>query len=247
MKIVISPAKQMAIKEDVPVAPRPIRFTRQVAEIMADLKGRTPAQLQKLWKCSDRLTNENFIRVQSFDLAKLGTPAVMAYTGIQYQSIGAEVLTDQGLINLDERLYILSGLYGLLGAFDGILPYRLEMGAKGEIAGKKDLYHFWGACLYQALFHDQDLVLNLTSKEYGKAIIPYLTPGDRWVTALFKQNKNGRLVQQATAVKQARGSMVRYLALQDQVDLAYVQGFTVGGYAYHPELSKETELVFVKD
>ncbi len=59
MKIVISPAEQMAIKEDVPVAPRPIRFTRQVVEIMADLKGRTPAQLQKLWKCSDRLTLEN--------------------------------------------------------------------------------------------------------------------------------------------------------------------------------------------
>ena len=157
------------------------------------------------------------------------------------------MLTDRGLQNLGQRLYILSGLYGLLGAFDGILPYRLEMGAKGEIAGAKNLYQYWGARLYQALFASGDLVVNLASKEYSKAITPYLTPADRWVTVLFKQEKNGRLVQQATAAKKARGSLVRYLALENEPTLATIKAFTVGGYRYRADLSTEAEYVFVKD
>ena len=88
-------------------------------------------------------------------------------------------------------------------------------------------------------------MVNLASKEYSKAITPYLTPADRWVTVLFKQEKNGRLVQQATAAKQAQGSLVRYLALENEPTLATIKAFTVGGY--RADLSTEAEYVFVKD
>lgn len=247
MKMIISPAKQMVSDDEPLVSPTSIRFPAQVTELMADLKSRTLAELQELWRCSDKLARENVARVQAFDLKRVGTPAVFAYSGIQYQSMGASLLTDRGLQNLGQRLYILSGLYGLLGAFDGILPYRLEMGAKGEIAGAKNLYQYWGARLYQALFASGDLVVNLASKEYSKAITPYLTPADRWVTVLFKQVKNGRLVQQATAAKQARGSLVRYLALENEPTLATIKVFMVGGYHYRADLSTEAEYVFVKD
>lgn len=90
-------------------------------------------------------------------------------------------------------------------------------------------------------------MVNLASKEYSKAITPYLTPADRWVTVLFKQEKNGRLVQQATAAKKARGSLVRYLALENEPTLATIKAFTVGGYRYRADLSTEAEYVFVKD
>lgn len=95
MKMIISPAKQMVSDDEPLVSPTPIRFPDQVTELMADLKSRTPAELQELWRCSDKLARENVARVQAFDLKRVGTPAVFAYAGIQYQSLGAGVLTDR--------------------------------------------------------------------------------------------------------------------------------------------------------
>ena len=46
MKMIISPAKQMVSDDEPLVSPTPIRFPAQVTELMADLKSRTPAELQ---------------------------------------------------------------------------------------------------------------------------------------------------------------------------------------------------------
>ena len=43
------------------------------------------------------------------------------------------------------HLKILSGFYGVLNPFDGVVPYRLEMQAKLKIDNGKNLYEFWEA------------------------------------------------------------------------------------------------------
>lgn len=41
-----------------------------------------------------------------------------------------------------ERVRILSGFYGALRPFDRVVPYRLEMQAKGAPEGFRNLYDF---------------------------------------------------------------------------------------------------------
>ncbi len=97
----------------------------------------SPAELQTLWKCSDRIAAQNVARLETMDLERRLTPAVMAYEGIQYQYL-APGGADPGRTGLPGGApRILSGFYGLLRPFDGVVAYRLEMGAKLSVAGKK--------------------------------------------------------------------------------------------------------------
>ncbi|WP_321163453.1 peroxide stress protein YaaA [Paenibacillus sp. VT-400] len=52
----------------------------------------------------------------------------------------------------------------------------------------------------------------MASKEYSKNILPFLKEETRFITCLFGQMLNGKLVEKATWVKMARGEMVRYMA-----------------------------------
>ena len=44
---------------------------------------------------------------------------------------------------MQNKLFILSGLYGILKPLDVIKPYRLEMGTPLKIGASKNLYDFW--------------------------------------------------------------------------------------------------------
>lgn len=74
------------------------------------------------------------------DLKRNLTPAILSYEGIQYQYMAPGVFTIYELEYISEHLRILSGFYGVLKPFDGVVPYRLEMQAKAKIGGNKNLY-----------------------------------------------------------------------------------------------------------
>ena len=54
-----------------------------------------------------------------------------------------ELITASYAAELQDRLRILSGFYGIVRPLDLIAPYRLEMGTKLSVAGKATLYEFW--------------------------------------------------------------------------------------------------------
>ena len=140
------------------------------------------------------------------------TPAVFSYDGLQYQHIAPNVLDEAALDYLGEHLKILSGFYGILSAFDGVVPYRLEMQARLACGGAKNLYAFWGNSLYDELVKSDNEVLNLASKEYSKAVESYVTDKIRFVTCVFGSLQNGKIKVKATEAKMARGEMVRRCA-----------------------------------
>ncbi len=109
-------------------------------------------------------------RLEQMDLRRNLTPAVIAYKGIQYRYMAPSVMEPTHLDYLREHLRILSGFYGLLRPFDGVTPYRLEMQAKLVVDGCRDLYQFWGSRLAKQLASKTDVVLNLASKEYSRAV-----------------------------------------------------------------------------
>lgn len=179
------------------------------------------------------------------DLEKNLTPAALAYEGLQYQHMAPEVLSQDGLEYIERHLRILSGLYGVLRPFDGVAPYRLEMQAKLPVNGKRDLYDFWGDKLYRAVMGQEDLVVNLASKEYSRTVQKYLRKEDEFVTIEFGELANGRVKQKGTFAKMARGEMVRYLAENQIEDLEGLKRFQALGLQYSEELSEGKRIVFL--
>ena len=153
---------------------------------------------------------------------------------------------------MQEHLRILSGFYGILKPLDGIVPYRLEMQAKVELpSGIKSLYDYWGSSICQELAADETLIVNLASKEYSRAVEPYLEAHIDYVTCVFgtlaEDGTGGLKVKvKATEAKMARGEMVRFMAERGVRDAKGLKGFDRLGYRYCQEKSGDKEYVFIK-
>ena len=246
MKIIISPAKQMQVDTEAFACTAP-QFLSQTREILAKLQAMSMPELQKLWGCNDALAEQNYERIRRMDLERNLTPAVLAYVGLQYTHMGPRVLEAEAWEYVCANLRILSGFYGLLRASDGVAPYRLEMQAKLAVAGKKNLYQYWDRRLCDTLTCEDKVILNLASKEYSKAVEPYLGKDVRFVSCIFGcSDKKGGYKVKATEAKMARGSMVRWCAEHNVQSPEEVQGFDTYGYVFNPALSNDLEYVFIK-
>ena len=72
------------------------------------------AEAKMLWACSDNIARENYARIQSVDLHRLLTPAIISYDGIQYTYMAPAVFEESQHTYIQEHLRILSGFYGVL-------------------------------------------------------------------------------------------------------------------------------------
>ena len=248
MKIIISPAKKMNIDTDTLACRSVPVFLDETAELLAWMRNLTFAQAKEVWKCKDKIAEQNYRRFQEMDLERNLTPAVIAYEGIQYQYMAPAVFGGAQTDYIQEHLRVLSGFYGVLKPFDGVTPYRLEMQAKASEAG--DLYRFWGDKLYREVTWEEQgggsLIVNLASKEYSKCVEKYLTSEDRYLTIVFGELTDGKVKQKGTFAKMARGEMVRYLAENDVQEPERIKGFDRLGYQFAENLSSEKEYVFLK-
>ena len=245
MKIIISPAKKMNVDTDT-LAPEGVPvFLEETEELLAWMRQLSWLEAKELWKCNDRIADQNYQRLQEMDLRRNLTPAVVSYEGIQYQYMAPAVFDESQMKYIREHLRILSGFYGVLRPFDGVVPYRLEMQAKASKEG--DLYKFWADKLYQELKKDEEaFLLNLASKEYSRCIEKYLQPGDVFLTCVFAEVENGKVKQKGTYAKMARGEMVRYLTENQVENLDEIKSFGRLGYRFDEGLSTESKYVFLK-
>jgi hypothetical protein len=247
MKIIIAPAKRMAEDWDSMALRSQPQFLDKTRRLYEKIRAMDRGELQKLLACNDKIAAQNYRRYQEMTEISQRTPALFAYQGIQYQYMGNTAFTDRQYDYLQDRLCILSGFYGLLRPFDGIVPYRLEMQAKLAVDGCKNLYEFWGTGLGGYLSRDNDLVIDLASEEYSKAARKGISPNVRWLTVRFGALHNGKLKEKGTQVKMARGAMVRELAERGAEKAEDLQDFSALGYRFDPERSDAGTYVFVKE
>ena len=253
MKIVLSPAKSLDFESKLPTT----RFTEptflvEAERINKELKKKSARVLSKLMSISANLGELNFERNQVWQLPfkpSNARPAVYAFAGDVYTGLDAYTLSKEKIGLLQDRLRILSGMYGLLRPLDLMQAYRLEMGTSLKIASKKNLYQFWGDKITNALneeLEDDELFINLASNEYFKAVkpkklkVPIISPA-------FKDFKNGELKLISFFAKKARGSMVRYIIDTNAATLDDIKGFDYDGYKFSETHSKnELEPVFIR-
>lgn len=245
MRIIISPAKKM--KEDtdslawhdLPV------FLPQTEALCAKLQSMSYDELKKLWKCNDQIAKLNAERLRKMDLRNRLTPAILAYEGIQYQRMAPGVFTGRELDYVQQHLRILSGFYGILKPFDGVTPYRLEMQAKLRVGEGRDLYSYWGDSLAKTLFAETDRIINLASKEYSLCVSRYLPGSVRFITCVFGEEKDGRVIEKGTMCKMARGEMVRFMAEKQITEPERLKAFDRLNYRYAEDRSDENTYVFI--
>ncbi len=251
MRLIISPAKKMRVDTDsYEVLGKP-EFLEQAEILRKEIKKLTLEEARELWNCNFKLARLNYDRFQNMELTKALTPAIMAYEGLQYQHMMPGVFTAEALSYIGEHLRILSGFYGILKPFDGVVPYRLEMRAKLSAGGARNLYEFWGSLLYEQVYarmpgrEEAGTVINLASKEYSRCIEKYLTPKDQFLTVEFGELSGGRVKQKGTLAKMARGEMVRFLAENQVCSPEGLKDFCGLGFAFSKEQSDSHHYVFL--
>ena len=246
MRFLISPAKKMGEEDFLPPEGQPL-FLDRAGRLLETLRAMPYPELRKLLACNDTIAQLNYQRYQALDLTRAFTPALLAYEGIQYQYMAPGLFTQPQFDYIKERLRILSGFYGVLRPLDPVVPYRLEMQAKLALDGCKNLYQFWGDALAKALEGETDLLINLASQEYAKAVRPHLGRGTRFLTCVFAQKVGDKLVEKGVYVKMARGEMVRFLAERQAKSPEEMRGFDRLGYRFSPEESGEDAYVFLQE
>lgn len=253
MLVTISPAKSLNL-DPVSVTSTEPAFQANAVRLAKTMRGQTLGDLKKLMSISDDLARLNRDRFKAFsdepapDAVK---PAALAFDGDTYQGLEARTLSDDDLAFAQDRLCILSGLYGILRPLDAIQPYRLEMGSRLKTRRGASLYDYWGDTLAHALnaqaaAQGTDTLLNCASQEYfAAADRPALKL--RVVTPRFLEVKDGRARIVSFFAKRARGAMARFIVENRLTDLESIKDFTSGGYTYDADLSEGDTWVFVRD
>ena len=252
MLFLLSPAKSLDYETPLPELPHTLPgFVPQSSELIEVLRTKSPAQIAELMDLSDKLAGLNAARYEAW--APEFTPhnsrqAALAFNGDVYEGLDAKTLSAAQLAWAQERLCILSGLYGVLRPLDWMQPYRLEMGTTLATAKGKNLYQFWGAQIAQylnerAASQKSPVIVNLASEEYFKAVdrralqVPV-------VSCAFEEFKAGKYKIISFMAKRARGLMVRYAIEKKAESVKKLEAFNLEGYALAPEVSSPERLVF---
>lgn len=146
MKIVISPAKSLDYTSELPTKRyTEAQFLNKSETIQKTLKKKKPKDLMELMSISEKLADLNWQRNQDWQLPftpENARPAVYAFDGDVYVGLDAYTIPEEKLTILQDKLRILSGLYGLLKPLDLIQEYRLEMGTSLQVEAKKICMNF---------------------------------------------------------------------------------------------------------
>lgn len=254
MLIVISPAKNLDYESPTPTRKHSKGALLAEAQELADqLKQMAPQDISRLMGVSDKLGTLNYDRYQHWQLpftTRNARQAVFAFNGDVYAGLDAYSFNDDDLAFAQDRLRILSGLYGVLKPLDLMQPYRLEMGTKLNNPRGRDLYAFWGDKITGQLNKqlsktESTTLLNLASNEYFKSV-DSKTLKAKVVAPSFKDWKNGQYKMISFFAKKARGLMSAYIIKNQLTDVEAIKNFDWDGYRFSKKLSGEKDWVFTR-
>ena len=242
MRFIISPAKKMKTDTDT-LAPAGLPACLDRAQELLDwMRKKSLPEMKAVWKCSEKIAQEAYARLEKTELKRNLTPAFLSYEGIQYQYMAPAVFEDGQWDYVQEHVRILSGFYGILRPLDGVTPYRLEMQAKASEAGS--LYAFWGRSLYEHLVAETDCIVNLASREYALCVEKYLEKNMRYVTCVFGEEQGG-----TDAGNQAGGKVCNKTSVKGGGNGGRAYGKACGracGKAFGPEEAERASLPVIQ-
>ena len=254
LKILISPAKSIDYKkiENSNLSSIPL-FLKDTESLVIKLKKFSSKKIGEMMHLSTDLSDLNYNRYQNWEspvvLSESVFPAISAFNGEVYKGFDVHSLSEKEIELAQNKLRILSGLYGILKPMDFLYPYRLEMGTKWQITPKtKNLYIFWGSKIADSLnkeMEKDEVLINLASTEYFKAVDLKML-NSRVITPHFKDFKNGQLKIVMMYAKHQRGAMARYIIKNNISNPEELKVYNVDGYSFDVNSSTENDWVFIR-
>ena len=162
MKIIISPSKGMNINITENDSYNKPMFLDEANYLANIIKKLSIDELSSYFKINKKLAYEVYNYYQQFNNKIF--PAIKLYDGVAYRALDYQSLDDDMKCYLNDRLLILSALYGILRPNDSISLYRLDF-----INNPFDfnLYKYWDIINN---YFSKELIINLASKEYSKML-----------------------------------------------------------------------------
>ena len=254
MITVLSPAKKLSAEcsSNGSAYTKPV-FLGHSENLVEILRSFDPIGLQSLMGISENLSELNWERFQNWtsDFSPgIARQAVYSFKGDTYTGLDADTLSEKDIIFAQDKVRILSGLYGVLKPLDLMLPYRLEMGTRLDNKKGKNLYEFWGGRISETISQDLEdhkdkTVINCASNEYFKSI-NNSSLNANVVAPEFKEIKNGKTRMISFFAKKARGMMARFIVENRIEDAEQILDFNMAGYKYDPSLSEKVRPVFTR-
>lgn len=225
-----------------------------------------PAKVKKLVQTCQRMSHKDFVEIMGvspriardvedyyqrfFFPDAPQQPASLAYTGVVYRGLNAHDFTRDDFAFAQERLNIISGLYGIARPLDAIKPHRLDMGGKVVPYGYRSLYAFWLSELIEymvAKLKKDEPLINLASLEHSKIFKRWLTPkGIRMIDVQFLEMVGEEMKQVVVHTKKARGLFARFIIKNRIEDPEELKGFDAEGYGFSHLHSKENTWLFIR-
>lgn len=254
MLLILSPAKKLDFStQNIVTHYTQPALTDNSSILIEELRKCSIEDLIKLMNISYGIAETNIQRYLQWSVPFVpnkAKQAILAFNGDVYEGLQAKKFTSEDFHQAQQKIRILSGLYGVLRPLDLIMPYRLPMGSKLVNERGKNLYEFWGDIITNELNktlaeQNTDILINLASNEYFKAINPSELKA-KIVEVNFKEEKNGTYRVVSFLAKKARGMMANYIIKNKISDIEDLKGFDFDKYHFDQKQSDKNKMVFVR-
>ncbi len=226
MLILIAESKTMtpcadAVSPDIVVAHTPA-FDAEAAEIMESLRGASAEELAADAKLSLPLGRRLKEMIYEFPNKQSGGRAIESFTGVVFKAFDYSSLTPLEKARADERVRLISSLYGWLRPDDIIKPYRFDFTTRLAPEGKS-FAAYWAPQVTAALLRrleetGETDVLNLLPADATRCIdLRAIAPYARVWRADFKEILPGGKTRTPNAgrLKTLRGELLRQIITDD--------------------------------
>ena len=241
MKLLIPSAKELN-EQARRLEPQPLSHKTKI--ILQALKQFSLEELATFYGISEERALVEKERIEALlDGSAKTYPALELFDGLMYRSIERQGLSGKEQTYLQEHLLITTALYGVIPAYEGIAPHRLDFMIKLKPDGQS-LKALWRE-EYDRSVEEEEQILSLLSSEFEMVFSK--TIRDRMIRIKFMENRGGKLKVHSTISKKARGAMVTAMMKAGISQLEDLKLLEVAGFSYREDLSQEQEWVFVKE
>ncbi len=228
--ILLSPTKTMSVSKE-PIGTTPL-FEEDANAIMMPLQDMDEKTLSDYMKIKGNVLKQTKAYIEGFAQKQYPAIAIEAYQGIGYRCLDVHSLDRQ---IVDQKILILSAVYGVLKPTDVISCYRMDFVINHH------LYHHWKPLVSTYLKQlDVPYFYCLASLEY-EAMIDQKSLKQPIIQFQFIQN--GKKAPSSIA-KQARGTMAHLMILNNAFTHESVQQLCPMNFVYDASASTTTTFVY---
>lgn len=241
MKIILSPSKTQNHERKRKEKGENLLEEEMTRELFNYLKSLSKKELGAELDIQGNLLDRTYKLYQEHSFDDQTIPAIECYNGSVFKQLNLENYNKKQFSYLQDKLIILSPMYGPVHSDTEIWPYRLEMRLKPDGI---NLYDYWQEVM-KDYFADVELLINLASNEYSKVVEKNYQ--GRIIDFYFKEEKeDGSLKTVGYYVKQNRGKMLEQLIKNQVESIDQIKELNLDGYQFNEEHSDQNEFYFIK-